>query len=382
MPCKPRKARLLLKQGKAKVIRRCPFTIQLLYATGETIQEVKTSIVPGSSKVGVSCFSLSKCLYSSEIELRQDISKKMKKRASYRRSRRYRKTRYRKARFLNRKSGRKFTPSMKSKLESHAREIKRVSKLLPVSDWISVKNSIKKDYKGPKNLEWLNLQRQTFERDRFKCNYCKGRSKCYELHAHHLILRSEGGEDILENLATLCKTCHVAYHKGEIKLKKIKSKAKIDTELAIIRKYLSEITLSNFVREIYGFEVKAKRQELNLKSTPINNACSILKILPDNSYYIKNVPKGDYQRTKGVRSQQVLPKGKIFGFSKFDKVLFLNNNYFIKGRMNTGYFIGMDILGNSLKGKTLKAKDCKVISRRSSCLITEMVEGNTCYNVI
>ena len=29
MPCSPRKARLLLKEGKAKVKRRTPFTIQL-----------------------------------------------------------------------------------------------------------------------------------------------------------------------------------------------------------------------------------------------------------------------------------------------------------------------------------------------------------------
>jgi len=31
MPCHPAKARLLLKQGKAKVIKRTPFTIQLIY---------------------------------------------------------------------------------------------------------------------------------------------------------------------------------------------------------------------------------------------------------------------------------------------------------------------------------------------------------------
>lgn len=86
--------------------------------------------------------------------------------------------------------------------------------------------------------------------------------------------------------------------------------------------------------------------------------------------------------TKGVRSQMIIPKGKIFGFNKFDKVKFKNNIYFIKGRMSTGYFIGMDILGNTLKGKTLKAKECKLISRRSSCLITETVEENTCYNAI
>lgn len=384
MPCSPRKARILLKQGKVKIINRCPFTIQLLYATGEAQQEIRASLIPSSSKIGIACSSKDICLYSSEIELRQDIKKKMKRRVAYRRTRRSRKTRYRKARFLNRKSDRKFTPTMKSKIESHYREIRRVSKLLTVSDWIIVKTSTKKDYKGPKDLEWLNLQRQTFERDRFKCTYCRGKSKCYELHAHHLVFRSEGGEDSLENLVTLCKTCHTAYHKGEIELKKTKSKGKIDTELTIIRKYLNEnfIESSINIKMIYGFEVKAKRKKLNLKPTSINNASSILGVLPDNSYYIKNVPKGDYQRTKGRRSEKIIPKGKILGFSKFDKVNFKNNTYFIKGRMSTGYFIAMDILGNTLKGKTLKAINCKLISKRSSYLITEMIKRNTCYNVI
>ena len=33
MPCKPRKARVLLKEKKAKVVNRTPFTIQLLYGS-------------------------------------------------------------------------------------------------------------------------------------------------------------------------------------------------------------------------------------------------------------------------------------------------------------------------------------------------------------
>lgn len=40
MPTTPSKARKLLKQGNAKVVKRTPFTIQLLIATGETKQEM------------------------------------------------------------------------------------------------------------------------------------------------------------------------------------------------------------------------------------------------------------------------------------------------------------------------------------------------------
>ena len=41
MPTTPGKARKLLKQDKARVISSSPFTIQLLYATGETKQPVR-----------------------------------------------------------------------------------------------------------------------------------------------------------------------------------------------------------------------------------------------------------------------------------------------------------------------------------------------------
>lgn len=33
IPCQPRKTRLLLQAGKAKVVRMVPFTIQLLYGS-------------------------------------------------------------------------------------------------------------------------------------------------------------------------------------------------------------------------------------------------------------------------------------------------------------------------------------------------------------
>jgi len=40
MPCQPRKARLLLKSGKAKVVKMVPFTLRLLYGSSGYKQEV------------------------------------------------------------------------------------------------------------------------------------------------------------------------------------------------------------------------------------------------------------------------------------------------------------------------------------------------------
>ena len=52
MPCSQRKARLLLKNKKAKIYSYHPFTIQLFYASGETIQMCHIGVDTGSRHIG------------------------------------------------------------------------------------------------------------------------------------------------------------------------------------------------------------------------------------------------------------------------------------------------------------------------------------------
>ena len=116
MPCSPRKARLLLKQNKAKVIKREPFTIQLLYGSSGYKQPVNLGIDAGSKHIGISATTENNVLFEAEIELRDDIVKLLADRRQYRRSRRNRKTRYRQARFLNRKKPKGWlAPSIQNK---------------------------------------------------------------------------------------------------------------------------------------------------------------------------------------------------------------------------------------------------------------------------
>lgn len=97
------------------------------------------------------------------------------------------------------------------------------------------------------------------------------------------------------------------------------------------------------------------------------------------SVFKKSVSDGDFQQTKGIRSEQVINTGKIYGFRKFDKARYLGNEYFIKGRMSTGYAVLMDINGKKAdfskmpKGfKTPKLSICRSISARKSQLIQAM----------
>ena len=101
MPTTSRKARLLLCEGKAKVILRTPFTIQLQYSTGETVQPVTLGVDAGSKTIGLSAATEKEELFSAEVILRSDIVDLLATRAQYRRSHCSRTTRYRQARFLN-----------------------------------------------------------------------------------------------------------------------------------------------------------------------------------------------------------------------------------------------------------------------------------------
>ena len=73
MPCSQRKARLLLKQKKAKIVGYKPFTIQLTYATGEANQEIHVGIDEGARHIGIAITSKNKVLAKGEVELRQDV---------------------------------------------------------------------------------------------------------------------------------------------------------------------------------------------------------------------------------------------------------------------------------------------------------------------
>ncbi len=132
MPCTPRKARVLLKEKKAKIATYKPFTIQLRIATGETVQQTELGVDLGAKHVGVAISSEDKVLAKGELELRQDVHRLMETRKIYRRSRRNRKTRYRKPRFLNRRKPEGWLPpSVESRVQNTFHWIHRFKSLLP-----------------------------------------------------------------------------------------------------------------------------------------------------------------------------------------------------------------------------------------------------------
>ena len=403
MPCEPVIARLLLKSKRAKVIRREPFTIKLNYETTEYIQNLALGVDTGSGMLATAVSDdEGDILYMSEVAVRNDVTKKMTQRAKYRRNRRNRKTRYRKARWMNRKNSirkNRFSPTMTSKLHSHVKEIEFIKSALPIHtvvletgqfDMHLMKNpslaSPKVKHwgyqKGP-NYGFENTKAMVLNRDDYTCQCCHGKHKDSHLEVHHIVFRSQGGSDESENLVTLCHTCHKALHDGKIhpNLKgKVKGTLKYATQMNSIRKQLLEIYPEAI--ETFGYITKSNRLSLGVDKEHYYDACVIVTqgtpfTVKSCLYKKKCVPDGDFQKTKGIRSEQRICTDKIQGFRKFDKVKYLGKEYFIKGRMSSGYAVLMDIFGNKIdfssmpKGfKTPKLVNLKRMSARSTWMVT------------
>ena len=87
------KVRVLLNTRKARVIKRCPFTIQLLYKSTTYTQDITLGVDAGSKHIGLSATTDKKVLFESDVTIRNDIMKLLSARRELRRSRRNRKTR-------------------------------------------------------------------------------------------------------------------------------------------------------------------------------------------------------------------------------------------------------------------------------------------------
>lgn len=126
--------RRLLKSGRAKVVKRCPFTIQLLYESETVTQPVVLGVDAGSRHVGFSACSEKEELYAAEMQPRNDVVDLLAERRQYRRSRRNRKTRYRQPRFENRvhtKHKGWLAPSVEVRIQEHITCIRRILDILP-----------------------------------------------------------------------------------------------------------------------------------------------------------------------------------------------------------------------------------------------------------
>jgi len=417
MPCKPAKARKLLRNKKAKVVNLSPFTIKLEWNCEENVQEVTIGIDKGSRVTGFSCVGNGKILMSGEIHHRTDIKDKMDARRANRRNRRKRKW-YRPARFNNRASSKRsgrLPPSVKANAEEVIRVVRQVP--LPISGIVveDVQVDIRKlsdadvkngEYQQSNRLD-ENLRLACLTRDDFTCQKCSrslsrlhrgspttssyGSKQETLLQAHHIVWTTKGGKDSIYNLITLCFSCHDKVHKkgenGKVKIKGgkvVKGMSGFSDKIAqrtmqgktLMYQELEKIAP---LSTVYGYQTSAYRKSLSLPKTHDIDALCIAtlytgEVIPqiapqarnDNFYTIKFRQRQSRRQfhdlpQKGVGRVRYQVNCELEGFRKGDIVR-------VKGKwvkqINSIYSNGYLAFAR-VKGEPncAKPKDCQLLKR-------------------
>ena len=394
MPCKEAKARKLLKQNKAKIYKKEPFTIQLLFICENQTQDITLGVDAGSKHIGLSATTKEKELYAADVELRNDIVDLLSTRRQNRRTRRNR-LRYRKPRFNNRVHSKKngwLAPSVEQKIQTHFKVVEDIHKLLPITkivvetasfDIQKIKNPEihNEEYQQGEQLEFWNVREYVLFRDNHTCQCCKGKSKDKILNVHHIESRKTGG-NAPNNLITLCETCHKGYHNRIVELPKTIKRGMSFKDAAFMG--IMRWSFYNRLKEIYpnvvmtyGYITKDTRIKNNLPKDHYIDARCI-------SGNPNAEPLGYYFYQKKVRchnrqihKSNILKGGKkklnqasylVKGFRLFDKVEFEGQICFIFARRSSGYFDIRKLNGEVIH-RSASWKKLKLLETRKSLLM-------------
>lgn len=248
-PIHPGRARILLKQGRAAVLKRYPFTIILtMEITEPELQPLRIKLDPGSKTTGIAIVNdgSGEVVFVAELAHRgHKIKARLDTRRTMRRSRRQRKTRYRPPRWQNRqrKQG-SLPPSLESRISNVLTWIKRLARSCPITA-ISME-LVRFDMRLMENAEVSGVHYQQgtlagyevreylLEKWKRTCAYCGARD--VPLQVEHIHPRAHGGSNRISNLCLACEACNSAkgtlalavflQKKPEV-LKRIQSQAKM-----------------------------------------------------------------------------------------------------------------------------------------------------------
>ncbi|MBU0906704.1 MAG: HNH endonuclease [Nanoarchaeota archaeon] len=351
MPTTPAKARHLIKQGKAKVVKRTPFVIQLTIATGETKQDIILGVDAGYSEVGFSATTEKEELISGKLELRKNVSKLIEQKRNYRRTRRSRLW-HRKPRFLNRnKKASWLAPSIQHKLDTHMRLIEKLKQWFPITNTIiEVANFDTQKMQNPEitGIEYQQGELQGYEIREYlldkwgrQCVYCK--KKNLPLEVEHITPKSKGGSSRVSNLTISCRKCN--WKKGnqtaeefgfpEIQ-KQAKESLKSTAFMNVVRKMLAEQINAE---ETFGYITKYGRIKQDIEKSHVNDAF----VIADGTKQIRCKSFLVTQTRRNNRSIQINRKGykpsirkKRYKLQPNDLVRYDGKEQRVKGIFNYG----------------------------------------------
>ena len=330
-PCSPRRARILVQQGKANGRHQNGVYYLTLHHTvpQESIQSSSLMTDPGKSFTGIAIVRDDEqpnrtILFCATLQHRNDIQKRMTQRASFRRTRRGR-LRFRKPRFSNRRRHAGWLPpSLRSRLDNTLTWVYRLTGLIAIYD-IHVETTQfdvqhlrnpgvhgEEYQQGP--LYHTTLRAFVIHRDNSTCRYCGKKAKPVEL--DHVIPRSLGGPNTPWNLVVACHKCNQRKDNqtvAEFLKRRPQRLADIEAQLqkplasaahmnVIIPALLNRLRQQGVpVTEHDAAQTAANRQTLNVKKDHHIDAAVLgepttLRDVPNHILSIKGIGRGQRKR--------------------------------------------------------------------------------------
>jgi 5-methylcytosine-specific restriction endonuclease McrA len=229
-PVHPGRARILLSQGKAAVLRRYPFTIILKEEVpNPKVEPLRIKIDPGAKTTGLALVndSIGEVIWAAELQHRGfQIRDALTSRRQLRRSRRNRKTRYRMPRFLNRvRLSGWLPPSLNSRVANILTWVKRLSSLCQITAISQELVRFDTQQMQDAEISGVGYQQGTLagyevrefllEKWHRTCAYCGAKDTKIEI--EHIQPRSKGGSNRVSNLCLACIPCNQKKGNSEIK---------------------------------------------------------------------------------------------------------------------------------------------------------------------
>ncbi|MEH2029724.1 MAG: RNA-guided endonuclease IscB [Nostoc sp.] len=260
-PIHSAQARQLLRNQKAAVYRRFPFTIILKDSSPDAVvQALRLKIDPGAKFTGFSIVNdvSGEVVFAAELQHRGfAIRESLTSRRQLRRGRRARKTRYRAPRFLNRtRPSGWLAPSLKSRVENVKTWVSKFQKLARI-EFISqelvrfdMQLMANPDIQGAEyqqgTLQGYETREYLLEKWGRQCAYCG--IKEVPLQVEHIHPRAKGGSNSITNLALSCEKCNTKKGTKDIKDFLKKDPSKLTKILAQAKRPLADAAAVNTTR--------------------------------------------------------------------------------------------------------------------------------------
>jgi 5-methylcytosine-specific restriction endonuclease McrA len=260
-PINPAQARQLLRNKKAAVFRRFPFTIILKESRlVSSVSPLRLKIDPGAKHTGIALVndSTGDVVFAAELKHRGfAIRDALTNRRQLRRSRRNRKTRYRKPRFLNRTRPEGWlAPSLQSRIDNIKTWVEKLRKFARIEaisqelvrfdmQLMSNPNIRGKEYQQG-TLAGYETREYLLEKWGRQCAYCSIKDVPFQV--EHIHPRVKGGSNSITNLTLSCEKCNTKKGTKYIKEFLKKDPAKLTKILAQAKRPLADAAAVNTTR--------------------------------------------------------------------------------------------------------------------------------------